>query len=185
MLHIIRILLLVCLFFTIEVQAGSFNYSYFQFGYLNSKIDSDANSINGNGGSLSGSFSVTQFLHALVKYEAVNFDSDIDTSTFSIGLGSHYNLSKDSDLTAAVKFVDAEFADSDDTGYELNAGLQYSKNPNYQLHADIIHVDVFKDSETSLNAGVRVKFANDKYIGFHYRNGEDSSDFGITIRMDI
>ena len=176
------------LFTSAELQAAGFNYSYFEFGYRSVNGDTEED-VDGDILSVGGSFEVAGNINALVKYEAGDFDFGIDTKLFGIGLGYHTSVAKTTDVTVSVQFVDAEVESSigsdDDTGFQAQAGVRFAKNPRFELHGDVIHTDLFEETDTAVNVGIRVRVANDKSFDVHYENGEDESGFGIGIRMDL
>lgn len=173
-----------------SAQASNFNYNYFQIGYIKSDIDLEDTNIDGNSFSLSGSFAVNQKVNAIALYQTGNFDLDLDTDLFGIGVGIHNPLSSNADAVFNAMFVDAQvkaasLGREDDAGYTVEAMLRYASNPKVEINAGIEVVNLYDDTENVFGVGTLIKFDSERSFVISYSKGDNSSDIGIGFRMEF
>ncbi|MBK9131513.1 MAG: hypothetical protein IPM20_07775 [Gammaproteobacteria bacterium] len=175
---------------TMSALASNFNYNYFQIGYTNTDIDLEGANVDGSSISLSGSFAVNQKINAVASLQTGNYDFDLDTDLFGIGLGFHNSLSSSTDLVFEALLLDAQvdtesLGRSDDTGYSAEAGLRYSTNANVELNASIEVIDLYDDTESMLSIGTLIKFDNERSFILGYSKGDNTRNIELAFRMEF
>ena len=169
---------------------GQFSYNYVEAQYLKTTtyvgIDLDAD-IYG----IRGSFKLndTFFLTAGAAYGEVDIPVSNGIDVYDIGINARTSLSDKVDAYVGLsvtyaKVKVATFSDSD-TGYGVTAGLRFAATDKIELGASVTYVDVFDDNSTALGLTARYKLTDKFSVGAGYTVAEDTTGYGIGIRLDF
>ncbi|MDO9452452.1 MAG: outer membrane beta-barrel protein [Stagnimonas sp.] len=148
------------------VMAEGFSYSYLDARYFST--DTDAVSVNQQGGALSGSFALTPMFYVAAdgsygKSEKVAVGTatgSFETISGSARLGAHYPITEVLDVLAnagalygEVKGKGAFNGESeDDIGYVGEVGLRLALIPKLEVGAFYNYQDIFSDSTSAFTA---------------------------------
>src|SRR5690242_13792834 len=108
---------------SLPIAAGAQELSYrnVDFAYLPSaEIDTGAVAIDGDGFLLRGLLPVYDNFFVVAEFESANYDFDIDTTRFAVGVGGHWPLASNIDIVGRLGItnyqIDTRGGDDDDTG---------------------------------------------------------------------
>ena len=137
------------------VYAQGPNYTYVEFGYGDAEIDSTVD-VSGDVWFIGGSFGLKN-VHFFGRYAQIEFDLDIEETSWGLGVGYHGLLGEKADLVAELSYVDGEIdsfiVDFDDTGYLASAGLRWLPIPLVELNGFVDRVEYDElGGETSYRA---------------------------------
>lgn len=127
--------------------ADALDYNYLQFGYVTTELEDEFVSVNGNGYSLEGSASINDNFHVFAGYGAIDFDFDVDTTEWELGLGYSRAVGEKTDLVATLGYVSAEvdmpfFGRLDDDGYSVGLGIRSMVTDRLELEGKVDYVDL-------------------------------------------
>lgn len=171
-----RLLLLGALVFPCTVLAqgttvgSGLSYSYVELRY----VDADDN--GGDGLRLNGSYDFGNRWLIVGGLTSLEYNQNVDVTWLEIGAGYVYPFRNSFDLTASLRFVDAEVEtpgnDFDDTGLALSGGVRGLVAPKFEVRGSVNYINL-DDSDTYLelagdyhftpqvSAGVSLEFAGD------------------------
>lgn len=160
---IMRAITAVLLLATASVAgAEDFSYNYLNLGY--GVIEFDDVDADGDALGIDGAFAVAENFHLFAMYELGDFDFDIESTAYNLGIGYNQPVSETVDVVARLSYeyfeVDAPlFGSADDSGYGLGVGLRFSPSEQFELNGGIDYVD-FGDSgdDTGFNAAALYNF---------------------------
>ena len=175
------------------------SYRYLELGYVNIDIDDVLPGINadGEGGGIRFSIPVHPNVHLFAGYTDVNFDFDVDVTTWTAGVGYNYSVADKTDIVARVGYADGKERSGgvsvDDNGYALGIGLRHMLVSDYirasvldgielQGHVDYVDFDDFGD-DTTLTAGALFHFNPVIAVGIEGTWGSDSSGYVAGVRL--
>ena len=166
-----------------------FSYSYVELGYVNTEIDDP--DIDGDGFGLRGSLEVAPNLHVFTEYSDLEFDGNVDGSTFELGGGLNWALAPNVDLIGTLSYVRAELdppgpGDLDDDGFALGLGLRGRVTDQIELTGRIEYVDLDDGGDdTGFGAGVRYYFTRQLAVGLDVDLDDDATAWMIGARYDF
>lgn len=144
-------------------------YTYAELRYVDA--DNDGDGLRAN-----GSFDLGNNWLIVGGLTSLNYDNDVDFTMLEIGGGYVYPFRESFDLTATLRFVDAEVdtpvGDADDTGLALSGGVRGLVAPQFEVRGSVNYINL-DDSDTYLelaadyhftqqiSAGVSLEFAGD------------------------
>ena len=107
---------------------------------------------------------------------SLEFNNNVDATTFEIGAGYIWHYSDEFDLVSTLRYVDAEFDNpvqsADDSGLAFSAGTRGLITPEFEVRGSVNHITV-GNSDTYLElagdyyftpqvaAGLSLEFAGD------------------------
>jgi hypothetical protein len=138
-----------------------FDYTYVEGAYLSSDVDAGPFSADGDGLGVRGSIALGGKLHLFGEYATQDHDFDVDTSSWSVGVGLHHPIQSNLDFVAELGWVkievDTPFGSADDDGLGLSGGVRYRAGQKVELEGMLHYVDM-DGSDTSLGLGGRYYF---------------------------
>ena len=172
---------------SVYTHAGDFGYSYVQAGYTASETEFLDVDIDGDTFGFSGSAEISDSTYMIAGYSETDYDFDIDSTTFVVGLGGHTVVSINTDAFIEAAFINQDvefsgFGSEDDNGYGINTGLRYAVSNRIELNTNISYVDIFDDTETSFGFGGRAKLNNAISLGASYGKADDTTAVTLSLR---
>jgi hypothetical protein len=175
------------------VHATDLNYDYVEVGY--SQIDFDDFNEDLKGVFIGGSFLVAEEIFMFGEY----FDGKTDRfqggrigfTTYTLGVGYRLGIGPQTDLNFAAAFERARvegrgnlaFLGSDsENGYSLTVGLRHLVTRQFELAADVTHVDI-SDDDTILTVGGLLHISDLVAVGLAYFVGSDADGYSGNIRF--
>ena len=157
-------------------QPARLSYSYAELRF----VDVDEN--DGDGFEFNGSFELGSNWIVLGGVTLLDFDSNVDSTTFEIGGGYVYPYRSNFDLLGTVRFirtdVESPFGDFDDSGVAVSAGVRGMFAPNFEVRGLVNHVNL-DDSDTFLEFAVDYHFTNRVAAGLSVDVGGDSDVWSV------
>jgi hypothetical protein len=160
-------------------QSQPFNYSYVEIGY----DEFDVGPFDGDGLTLTGSFEITDDWHLVAAYGAADFDGGGDLDTWTVGAGYRHPLKSNVDLYGRALYI-SDDGPGDDDGLGLQVRLRAMVSDDVEVEGGIQHIDV-RDSDTSLQAGVRYHFNDNFSAGLGLTFAGDTDSLGINARFSF
>ena len=166
--------------------AEGMSYSYVDAAYVDTDIDG-APSADGFG--LRGSFGFAENYFVFGEYTDQSV-SGVDLTTYGVGFGGHYGIADNLDLVGRLGWIkveiDAGFAEVDDDGYLIDAGLRGRVGDAVELEGGIRYTD-FSDGgdSTGLFVGGRFHFNDTWALGAEYQDGDDTSTLLAYVRASF
>jgi hypothetical protein len=146
------------------------NYDYVELRF----VDVDSN--GGDGIRLNGSYNLGNNWLVVGGLTSLDFNSNVDTTTWELGVGYVWDYSNDFDLLSTLRYARAEIdtpgGSADDNGFAFSAGARGMLTPEFEIRGSVNHVS-FDNSDTYLElagdyhfsrqfaAGLSVEFAGD------------------------
>ncbi|MDH3428964.1 MAG: porin family protein [Gammaproteobacteria bacterium] len=149
------------------------NYDYVELRF----VDVDSN--GGDGIRVNGSYNLGNNWLVVGGLTSLDFNGNVDTTTWELGAGYVWDYSNDFDLLSSLRYVRAEadtpIGNADDNGFAFSAGARGLLTPEFEIRGSVNHVN-FDNSDTYLElagdyhfsrqfaAGLSVEFAGDTDI---------------------
>jgi hypothetical protein len=173
--------------FAAQAADDDMSYSNLDLGYVETDIDG-APSADGFG--LRGSVGFAQNWFAFGEY--VNQDlAGVDIDQFAVGLGGHYGLTEEMDLTGRVGYVDAEASvggvSASVDGYLLSLGLRGQIGDAFELEGRVDHTDLGNQGgdDQSLAIAGRYFFTNQFAVGAELATSDDANSYLVGVRWNF
>lgn len=169
--------------------ADKLSYNYVEAAYISASLQDDVFDVNGNGFGVAGSFSITDDFHVIASYSDLDFDFDISSKSYEIGLGYNHALADAVDLFADVTYVSAEVSQDwlgsyDDNGYGLSLGVRGMASDKIELYGSVDYIDLSDSgSDTSISAGIGYYLTDKFQLGGSYTNNNDGNSYSIGVRF--
>ena len=184
--------------FSSAALSKEISYDFIQGTYSSISItDSSLPDIDGNGFSVSGSFSVSPNLAINAGYEAASFDRvlgiDMDATALTFGITAHTAVAPGTDVFGSFSVLNADVEASDgfttisddDIGNIIGIGLRHMLSEAVELAIGVSRTDVFDDTSNTFGFGARF-YANDTFsVGVGYSTGDDTDTILLNARVDI
>jgi hypothetical protein len=180
---------------SLPVAAGAqaLSYSNVDFAYLPSaEIDNGAGDIDGDGFLLRGMLPVYDNFFVLAEFESLNYDFDIDTTRFAVGVGGHWPLATNIDIVGRLGVtnyqLDFRGGDDDDTGLFFGGRIRAMITPQFELEGgvDFHQVEVGGvDDQTVIVGEARYHFNSQWSAGLLVNIGSDVSNYGLHGRFSF
>ena len=133
-------------------HATDLSYDYAELRWVDTEIES----VDGDGFQLGGSYEVSDQWLIVGEVSAVDFDFNVDITTFSVGAGYVVRYDEKFDLVGYARLIraNADFTggDEDENGYSIAVGTRANPVENLELRGFLNHVDVF-DRDTFIELG--------------------------------
>jgi hypothetical protein len=170
----------------LAVSAASPSYNYVDIGYASVDLD-DGPSLDGYG--LDASIALNDNFHLVAGYAEVS-KSPVTLTTGTVGLGYNYAMTGTTDLVARVAWVNARLKASglgsaSDDGWSAQAGARSMLTEQFELNGFINYVDVFDDSETSLEFGGVYHFTEVVGLGASVDFADDATSWFVGLRLSF
>ncbi|HXG27608.1 MAG TPA: outer membrane beta-barrel protein [Nevskiales bacterium] len=184
-----RMLLLLLL--PLAANAEGIGYSYAELNYIaDQDFDlSGAGSDDGDGFNFNASFAIDDTFFVNGSYSDVGLDdSNIDVSTFNVGVGGRSPLSSTLDAYGVVSYEDVEvdipgFGDVDDDGFGIAGGLRGLMSANFELNGQVKYTDIGDSDGWGFKLGALYGFAPNWAAGADYSSSE-LEDGGADLDID-
>lgn len=122
------------------------NGIHYNYGELRFVADSELDQfdVDGDGLALGGSLRLDEVFYVTLDYETIDYDNNIDTTTFQAALGLIYPIQKFdgiAELAIVNSDIDAPNGDSN-TGFRITAGARTYVIPKLEVRGTVNYVDV-------------------------------------------
>ena len=169
-------------------QAGDFDYTYIEGGYVSADLDTGGVDVDGDGIGINGSFAITDRYHLFAQYSTLDFDFSIDLNQLAVGGGMHHSLSPTIDFVGTLAYVDAEVESAVGTvsedGFGIGIGVRGALSSNFEWEAGIEYADV-GESDTSLGLDGRYYFTDTIAAGIGITLDDDVTIYAIGVRGEF
>lgn len=161
-------------------QSPSLGYNFAELRFID--VDND-----GDGFRLAGSYRISGNWLILGGVSALEFDNDVDSTTFDVGGGYVWPYRPDWDLVANVRVVRTEvdlprgLGSSDDTGIGVSGGVRGLIVPELEVRGSVNHVTV-GDSDTYIEVAGDYYFTRNFAAGISVEFGGDLDAWTIGAR---
>ena len=145
-------------------SADDFSYDYFNVGY--GVIEFDDFDVDGDAIGIDGAIALADNFHLFAGYAMGDFDFDVESTSYNLGLGYNTPLSDTVDFVGRLSYeyieVDAPLVPSvDDNGIGLGAGLRFAPNDQFELDGGLKYVELSDSgNDTGLSAGALYNFSD-------------------------
>ena len=181
------------------VMAEGISYTYVDARYFST--DSDALSVNQQGGALAGSLAIGDNLFVATdgsfgKSEDITVggvSGSFETTSASLRLGVHHTLAPTLDIVASAGGLYGEVkgkdgfsgAKDDDTGYLVEAGLRLSLVPRVEVAALYNYADLFEDTSSGFIGELQFHFTDhlSAVTSANFARSTDIYSFGARYRF--
>ena len=169
-------------------NAGDFDYTYFEGGFVNTELDLGPLDVDGDGIGIKGSYAFNDRFHGFATYATQDFDFDVDANQFEIGGGYNWDLSPNIQAVGTLAFVSAEVESGpvsvDDDGFGVGAGLRGRPAPKVEVEGGVDYVDL-DDSNTSFRIDGRYYFNDIWAAGGGISFDDDATSWRIGVRAEF
>ncbi|MCP4878084.1 MAG: outer membrane beta-barrel protein [Gammaproteobacteria bacterium] len=169
--------------------ARDISYDYVQGTYSSVSNSTFPNDVDGDRIGVSGSLAVTKSMAITVGLNSTDYDRDIDTSQFALGVTLHAPIAVGTDvvfgLSALKEEIEIKSADDSDTGAAVSLGMRHLITDTIEFDAGISYTEIFDDDFTEYGFGARF-YANDQIsIGVGYAVEDDVDTLLLNARFDL
>lgn len=167
--------------FAVSANASDLSYNYAELRF----VDTEINSVDGDGFRLNGSFELTGNWLLVGGYSTLDFDS-ADLSSLEIGGGYVHRYNQQMDFVGYAKLVRAEVdvnggGSDDDTGIALAGGVRGTFAPQFEGRALLNYVNV-DETDTYFEVGADYYFNEQFSAGATLEFGGDADSLTIGVR---
>lgn len=165
--------------------AQDLSYDHVELRYVNAELDGGGGAdADGDGFNLNGSMALSENVHVFAGYETLDFDFDIDLTSFEIGAGWNQPIANGTDIVGRISYIDGEvdtnFGDADDSGFGLSGGLRHVFTSQFQGGAFINYTDLDDSGDnTSLELFGEYFFTPEFTGGLTLEFDDDATVFGV------
>lgn len=171
--------------------ASNFSYTYVEGSYGSVSIDDSEGDLDGDTWGLNGSWQFHDMVFAFAGYEFGDYDFDIESDTFEVGLGLAFPMGEQVDLAAGAGFVDVSvdvpgFGSEDDDGYNVFAGIRAGLGEAFQVEAGASYVDLSDSgSDTTYSITGRYYFTESWAVAAGYLTADDADAWTLSLRWEL
>jgi len=143
-------------------SADEFSYDLFNIGY--GIVEFDDIDVDGDGVGVDGSFAIADNYHLFANYQVGDFDFNIDSTSYGLGIGYNRPVSDVVDLVARLSYEYVEldapgFQAVDDNGFGLGVGIRFNATEQLELNAGLQYIDLSDSGDdTGFNAAALYNF---------------------------
>lgn len=184
--------LLAGLLLPFAASASNFSYTWIEGSYGNITIDDSDGDLDGDAWKFGAAWQVHEMVFLFGSYESGDFDYDLETDTFELGVGMAFPMGDRADLVVGASYVDVSAEvptfgiSADDDGYSLLGGLRFALAEALQGEVGVRYVDLTDSGDdTSFYIGGRYYFAPTWALGAGYSTGDDVDQWTISIRWEM
>jgi hypothetical protein len=168
-------------------QADTMDYSWAEFGYVETELDAGGFDVDGDGFALRGSVAFLENFFAFAGYEDIGFDGGVDLSQIQVGVGGHWPINERMDIVGRLGIVKLEVEagpfDDDEDGFLVGARLRGVVAPKFELEGGFDYVDVGDDDDTALVGEGRYFFTEMFAGGLLISIADDVTTLGLNLRV--
>ena len=161
--------------------ASDLDYNYAELRF----VDTEIGNADGDGLRLAGSFELQGNWLLVADFTALDFDQNVDLTTFAVGAGYVHRYNEQLDLVGYAKLIRAEidtnFGDDDENGFSVAGGVRGSVTPQIEARALLTHVDTF-DRDTFIEVGGDFYFNEQFSAGATLEFAGDADTLTIGVR---
>jgi hypothetical protein len=155
---------------TTDTQGANLNYNYLELRFV------DVDTGGGDGIRFNGSFELQNNWLMVGGLTSLDFNNNVDVTIVELGGGYVWRYSKDFDILATLRFVQADAGipsgSADENGFAFSAGARGLLAPRFEVRGSVNHINL-DDSDTylelagdyyftdRLSAGATLEFAGD------------------------
>jgi predicted porin len=183
--------LLAGLVLPFAASASNFSYTYVEGYYGSVSVDDSDGDFDGDAWGLTGSWQFHDMFFAFGGYEWGDYDFDIETDTYQLGVGLAFPIGETVDLAFGASYVDVSvdipfFPDEDDDGYGVFGGFRFGLGDAFQVDAGASYVDLSDSgSDTTYSIEGRYYFTDSWAVGAGYQTADDADAWLITLRWEM
>jgi opacity protein-like surface antigen len=172
------------------VSQAEFNYTWVELSFVDVEFDTGPASIDGDGFSISGAYTVADQFFVGGSYQTADYDFGVDGDVTRITGGYFHPLNEDLDFIATLSYVDAEvgtgpFSAGDD-GLALGGGVRVALSDRFEVDALVEFVDMdLGGSDTGVEVLGRYYFTEDIAVAAQVDLNKDIETFRIGVRFDF
>jgi hypothetical protein len=171
----------------LATQAETMDYSWAEFGYVETELDVGGFDVDGDGFALRGSVAFLENFFAFAGYEDIGFDGGVDSTTLGVGVGGHWPVNERMDIVGRLGIVSVEVEagpfDDDEDGFLIGARLRGVVAPKFELEGGFDYVDVGEDDDTALVGEARYFFTEMFAGGLLVSIADDVTTLGLNLRV--
>lgn len=168
------------------ISQAEFNYTSVEFGYVD--VEYDPGNLDGDGFSVSGTFSVSDSFFIGGSYDDYDFDSGQDAEIVEVMGGYFHPMNDTLDFVATFSYAELSSGGfgGDNDGLGIGGGVRTSLSDSFELEAMLEYVDW---DEGDNDSGVEVRgryFFNDGFaVTAQIDLGKDIETFRLGIRAEF
>ena len=177
-------------------SADDVTYSYADLNYVTTDIDGVNEDLDGF--ALRGSIEITDQVFLFGNYTDQSAESggvDVDYTTYTIGAGYAWSLSKTADLYGKLGYANAEVDVNvpglggfsvDDDGFLLGMGLRGRVAGVFELEGSVNYLDFSEGGDdTSLGVAARWFLTDQFNVGLEGDFGDNVTTYGVGMRWNF
>ena len=171
-------------------HADVMDYSFAEFGYVDTELDGDGFDVDGDGFALRGSLAVHPNFFVFANYQDLGFDFGVDVSSLEVGGGARWPITDKIDIVGKLGIVKAELdagpVDEDDDGLLFGARVRGVVAPKFELEGgfDYRDLDEAGDDTTIVFEG-RYFFVEQVSGGISVSIGDYVTSLGLNVRLTV
>ena len=175
----------------LSAHAGNFNYTWAQLAYSDVSIDDSGGDFDGDAWTISGAVELTDAIFVFGGYEFGDYDFNIETDTYELGLGLDFPVGQNADLVFGLSYIDVSadvpgFGSVDDDGYRALGGVRAEVASAFQIEAGLEYVDLSDGGDdTGFYAGGRYYFTPAWAVGLGYSSADDTDSWTVSLRWEL
>ena len=171
------------------VGMAEFNYTSAEFNYV-LDVEIDDTSLDGDGFSLGGSFTIADGFYLGGSYEDYDLDAGWDGELLELGGGYFHPIDDDLDFVATLSILDVEVSrrdtSFDDDGLKLGGGVRARLADAVEVDAMLEYVDMDEgDSDMGIALRGRYYISPEFAVQAEASFGTDFEVLGIGIRGEF
>jgi len=188
---------LAVIILAVPVRAISqeFNYDFIEGTYSSSTVDTGFGDIDGNGFSVSGSFSISPNVAFAAGFGTESYDRflgvDLDANSTVFGITGHSSSGSKTDIFGSFSVLMGEIEASDgfttisddDTGNIIEFGIRHMVTDTVELTVGFSRTDIFDDTGNQTGFGLRFYSDEKLSLGVGYVTGDDVDTLLFNVRI--
>ena len=164
------------------------DYSFAEFGYVDTHVDSNGVDVDGDGFALRGSLAVNPNFFVFAGYQDLTSTSTSTLSLLEVGGGGHWPLSDKIDLIGKVGIVKAEIDagpfDDDDDGFLLaRACAAWWRRSSSWKAASTTAISMRPATRPRSCSKAGISSSSNLAGGLSVSIGDDVTSLGLNVRM--
>ena len=188
---------LAVIILAVPVRAISqeFNYDFIEATYSSLTVETGTIDIDGNGFSVSGSFSISPNVAFTASFGTESYDRflgvDVDANSTILGITGHTSTGSKTDIVGGFSVLMGEVEESDgfttlsydDTGNIIEFGFRHMVTDTVELTAIFSRTDIFDDTSNQTGFGLRFYSDEKLSLGVGYATGDDVDALLFIVRI--
>ena len=171
-------------------DSSGFNYTNIDLGFVDVEFDVGPLSVDGDGFSVAGSYTVADNFFIGGEYTDIDFDFGVDGEILEIGGGYFHPLNDELDFIATFSYVETEVSAGnlsvDDDGLGIGGGVRAGVGSGFEVDALLQYVNMDQgDSDTGIEVRGRYFFSDSLAAWAQTDFGSDIETFRLGIRFDF